>query len=175
MLDQEVARAVFVAPRSLAWVEVWRVDVGPIWHASFSGIPFVHTQPVAGVRVPEWHPWPGEEVGVDLVRPDGVAGQTLTIDESTNEVQPGLRATDATLTLHVRSSRGGQHTITLPPDAQLESLSINGATQPIRQQGSARRHPGRSGRADDRPSHGARRRDSRPSSACRRSISALPA
>jgi hypothetical protein len=126
-----------VAANSLTWIEVWRVDVGPIWHASFSGIPFVHTQPVAGARVPEWHPWPGEEVGVELLRPDGVAGQTLTIDESTTDIQPGLRATDVTLSLHVRSSRGGQHTVTLPPDAQLESLSINGATQPIRQQGRA--------------------------------------
>ena len=126
-----------VAAKSLAWIDVWRVDVGPIWHASFSGIPFVHTQSAAGVRVPEWHPWPGEEVGIELVRPEGVAGQTLTIDESTTDIQPGLRATDVTLTLHVRSSRGAQHTVTLPPDAQLESLSINGATQPIRQQGSA--------------------------------------
>jgi hypothetical protein len=124
------------ATNSLTWSEVWRVDVGPIWHASFSGIPFVHTQAAAGARVPEWHPWPGEEVVVELARPEGVAGQTLTIDESTTDVQPGLRATDVTLTLHVRSSRGGQHTMTLPPDAQLESLSINGATQPIRQEGS---------------------------------------
>ena len=136
VLDQK-SPLVLAAPRSLAWIEVWRVDVGPIWHASFSGIPFVHTQSAAGVRIPEWHPWPGEEVGVDLVRPEGVAGQTLTIDESTTDIQPGLRATDVTLTLHVRSSRGGQHTMTLPPAAQLESLSINGATQPIRQQGSA--------------------------------------
>jgi hypothetical protein len=126
-----------VAPASLAWIEVWRVDVGPVWHASFSGIPFVHTQPVADVRIPEWHPWPGEQVSVDLVRPDGVAGQTLTIDESTTEIQPGLRATDVTLTLHLRSSRGGEHTVKLPPGAQLESLAINGATQPIRQQGDA--------------------------------------
>src|SRR4029077_16337732 len=56
-------------------------------------------------------------------------------DESAREVAPGLRATDVTLTLKLRSSRGGEHTVTLPPDAQLESLSINGATQPIRQQG----------------------------------------
>jgi hypothetical protein len=89
------------------------------------------------VRVPEWHPWPGEEVGVALVRPDGVAGQTLTIDQSTTAVEPGLRATDVTLTLQLRSSRGGEHTVTLPPTAQLESMSINGATQPIRQQGAA--------------------------------------
>jgi hypothetical protein len=123
------------ASRSLSWVEVWRVDVGPIWHATFTGIPNVHTQAAGGPSVPEWHPWPGEQVSVDLVRPDGAAGQTLTIDQSTAEVRPGQRATDTTLTLRLRSSRGGEHTIVLPPDAQLESLSINGTTQPIRQQG----------------------------------------
>ncbi len=124
-----------VAPKGVSWVEVWRVDVGPIWHATFTGIPAVHAQAGAGTSVPEWHPWPGERLDVDLVRPDGAPGQTLTIEESSAEVQPGQRATDVTLTLHLRSSRGGEHTIVLPPDAQLESLTINGATQPIRQQG----------------------------------------
>jgi len=121
------------APRSLAWSEVWRVDVGPIWHASFAGIPSVHAQAAGDVQVPEWRPWPGEEVSVVLVRPDGVPGQTLTIDKSTTDIRPGLRATDVTLTLSLRSSRGAQHTLSLPEGAELESLSINGATQPIRQ------------------------------------------
>ncbi|HEY8088628.1 MAG TPA: hypothetical protein VIF09_12305, partial [Polyangiaceae bacterium] len=85
------------APKSVSWVEVWRVDVGPVWHATYGGIPFVHTQPVNGLRVPEWRPWPGEEATVALVRPDGVPGQTLTIDQSTTDVTPGLRATDVTL------------------------------------------------------------------------------
>ena len=123
------------APRSIPWVEVWRVDVGPIWHASYAGIPFVHTQPAGAVQVPEWRPWPGEEASVALTRPDGVPGQTLTIDQSTTDVTPGLRATDVSLALSIRSSRGAEHTITLPDGAQLESLTINGATQPIRQDG----------------------------------------
>ena len=29
----------------------------------------------------EWRPWPGEAVTLDVVRPEGVPGQTLTIDE----------------------------------------------------------------------------------------------
>jgi hypothetical protein len=124
-----------VAPKSTSWVEVWRVDVGPIWHASYTGIPAVHTEPAGDTRIPTFRPWPGETVSVELVRPDGVPGQTLTIDSSLMEIRPGLRATDVTLTLTVRSSRGAQHTLTLPNDAELESLSINSATQPIRQQG----------------------------------------
>jgi hypothetical protein len=124
-----------VAPRSVSWVEVWRIDVAPIWHATYAGIPFVHTGTEGGPRLPEWRPWPGDEATATLVRPAGVPGQTLTIDESTTELAPGIRATDVTLRLSLRSSRGGEHTLTLPPDAQLEAISINGATQPIRQEG----------------------------------------
>jgi hypothetical protein len=123
------------APRSTSWFEVWRVDVSPVWHASYSGIPFVHTAKVAGAQIPEFWPWPGEEALVELVRPEGVPGQTLTVDETTLDVRPGVRTTDVTLTLAARSSRGTEHTFTLPDGAELESLSINGAEQPIRQDG----------------------------------------
>ena len=123
------------APRAISTIEVWRLDLGPIWHATFTGIPFVHTQPQEGTRIPEWRPWPGETATVVVTRPDGVPGQTLTIDRSVYTINPGLRATDATLTLTVRASRGLQHTLTLPPDAQLESVVINGSVQPIRQEG----------------------------------------
>lgn len=124
-----------LAPKGVAWAEVWRMDIGAIWHASYSGIPFVHAAPVDGSKIPEWRPWPGEQAVVNLTRPDGVPGQTLTIDESTTAFAPGLRASDVALTLTIRSSRGGEHTVTLPDGAELESLSINGAAQPIRQNG----------------------------------------
>jgi hypothetical protein len=123
------------ADKSLAWIEVWRADVGPIWHAAYSGIPFVHTEPAGDIKIPEWRPWPAEEASVILTRPAGVEGQTLTIDHSRAQIAPGLRATDVTLTLGVRSSRGAQHTLTIPEGAQLESVTINGAVQPIRQDG----------------------------------------
>jgi hypothetical protein len=101
-----------------------------------AGIPVVHhSDPSAGVWLPEWHPWPGETVELTITRPEGLAGQTLTIDSSLLEVTPGMRATDARLTLSLRSSRGGQHAITLPEDASLEVVAINGRTQAIRQEG----------------------------------------
>lgn len=124
---------VLSAPKSTGWTEVWRVDVGPIWHGVFTGIPAVHTQ--AGQSVPEWRPWPGETTTVDLSRPEGVSGQSMTIDSSDMSVVPGLRTTDATLTLSVRSSRGATHVVTLPDGAQLESITVNGASQPVRQDG----------------------------------------
>jgi hypothetical protein len=123
------------APKGLPWAEVWRLDVSPVWHVELNGIPVVHQQDSTGARLPEWRPWPSETVRVDATRPEGVKGQTLTIDQSRLSVSPGLRATDVTLTANLRSSRGGQHVFTLPADAQLQSVTINGQTQPIRQEG----------------------------------------
>ncbi|MEO6599927.1 MAG: hypothetical protein ABIQ16_08665 [Polyangiaceae bacterium] len=122
-----------VAPKTSAWFEVWRLDLSPIWHATFKGVPVVHGD--ASARIPEWRPWPGEAVTIDLLRPAGISGQTLTIDSSTYDVRPGLRATDATLSFNLRSSRGGEHVIRLPEGAALESVTVNGAPQPLRQQG----------------------------------------
>ncbi len=123
------------APRSPSWTEIWNVDVGPIWHASYGGIPPIHAASGTSVRIPAFHPWPGEEVLVALDRPAGVPGQTLTIDDSVTAFRPGLRATDATLTATLRSSRGGEHTLLLPEGAVLETLTVAGRAQPLRQDG----------------------------------------
>jgi hypothetical protein len=121
------------APRAVTWTEVWRLDASPIWHVELSGTPMVHRQNEAGVTRPEWQPWPGERVRIAVSKPAGLAGRTLTIDRSELVLKPGLRATDATLTLSLRSSRGGQQVLTLPEGAVLQQLTVDGKSQPIRQ------------------------------------------
>lgn len=121
------------APEGAAWTELWRLDVSPIWHVEPKGIPAVHAE--ASSRIPEWRPWPGESTVLDITRPGGVVGQTVTIDESTYVVQPGLRATDASLRLEMRSSRGAQHVFTLPSGSTLERVTVAGRSIPLRQEG----------------------------------------
>ena len=124
------------APQTTAWTEIWRLDVSPIWRVQPSGIPVIHhSDQSSGYWFPEWHPWPGESVALQISRPEGLPGQTLTIDGSVLEVTPGLRTTDAVLRLELRSSRGGQHTLTLPDNASLQSVTINGQARAIRQDG----------------------------------------
>jgi len=130
---EERSPVALVAPKAIGWAEVWRLDLSPIWHATLEGVPVVHGE--ASIRVPEWRPWPGETVNITLLRPAGSSGQTLTIDNSNYEVRPGLRATDATLSFALRSSRGGEHVLHLPESAALESVTVNGTPQPLRQQG----------------------------------------
>jgi len=123
------------APETTEWIEIWRADISPIWHMKPEGLVVIHHQDAEGNWLPEWRPWPGESVTLRLTRPQGVPGNTLTIDRSRFQLNPGLHATDATLTLSLRSSQGGQHTVKLPENAELQSVAIDGATLPVQQQG----------------------------------------
>jgi len=123
------------APGKSPWVEVWRLDASPIWNTQPEGIPAVHAPDDSGARVREWRPWPGESVKIRVQRPEGVPGQTITFDRAALRAAPGIRATDSTLELHMRSNRGGQHTLVLPPGAELQGVKIDGNAEPVRQEG----------------------------------------
>lgn len=115
-------------------VESWKLDISPIWHVNIEGIPTIHQGDQGDVWLPEWQPWPGEKVALAITRPEGIEGRTLTIDRSILSTSVGKRVRETTLALHMRSSRGGQHIIKLPQDAELISVTINGKVQPVRQQ-----------------------------------------
>jgi len=72
-----------------------------------------------------------------LSRPQGIAGQTLTIDSSGMTVWPGVRNSRVLLTLEIRSSRGAQHRIVLPGSAEVESVKLDDLIQPIQRDGEA--------------------------------------
>ena len=111
--------------------EVWRMDVSPIWHVETSGIPVVRRADASGERRPEWRPWPGEGVDFTIRRPPALDGATLTIDSAHLEVRPGVRATDYTLELSPRTSRGGPWGFALPEGARIQSVQVSGTEQPV--------------------------------------------
>ena len=43
-------------------------------------------------------------------------------------INVGRRATDARLSIEIRSSRGEQHALSLPPEARIDQVAINGST-----------------------------------------------
>ncbi len=131
-------QVVLTAASGEPWTEQWRVEVGPVWHVEHAGLPTVR-QGEAGLR--EWQPWPGEQVALTVTRPQGVPGQTLTIDSAALRLQPGLRAVDAHLVLELRSSRGGHHVVQIPEGALLQEVTIHGARQTIGQEGRQVRVP----------------------------------
>jgi len=123
------------APDAVPWTETWVLDASPIWHCELSGIPVVHHQDQAGQWRPKWKPWPGEQVTIHVSRPAAIPGQSVTIDSAKLTLTPGQRFDKAILSLSLRSSKGGQHRITLPEGAKLQLVKISGKTQPIREQG----------------------------------------
>ena len=131
--DRFVDTLQLVAPDTTQWTEVWNLDVSPIWHVQYQGIPVIrHEQ---GNRwLPQWRPWPGEQVTLTLSRPQGIEGQTTTIDDSRINLNPGIRITNVALSLHLRSSQGAQHPIVLPENSTLQEVRIDNNPIPLRLQ-----------------------------------------
>ncbi len=116
------------------WTEIWKVDVSPIFHLDYEGIPVILHK--TGARwYPTWHPWPKEKIVLEVSRPAGVEGQTLTFEKSHLVLRPGKKTTAATLHLFAKSSQGGQHSILLPEGAVLQEVKLRGRILPIRQDG----------------------------------------
>lgn len=120
-----------VAPKNASWVEIWKLDIGTVWHADISGIPRVNI-PQSMQHVFTWHPWPSEKVGVAITRPQGVDGPIKTIDRVDINMTPGLRSIDTKVKFVLRSSLGTPHTITLPKGTKNHAIKINGKDHPLR-------------------------------------------
>ncbi|MCF6253039.1 MAG: hypothetical protein L3J75_17500 [Methylococcaceae bacterium] len=136
-----------IAADTELWTEVWRADISPIWHLQSSGLSVVHHQD-HGRWLPEWRPWPGESVRLIITRPEAVKGSTLTIDKTELQINPGKRSVENKLQILLRSSKATQHTLSLPKQAELQFVKINGQTQPIRQQGTQVTLPIKPGKQD---------------------------
>ncbi|AFL72991.1 hypothetical protein [Thiocystis violascens] len=111
--------------------EAWHLDLGPMWHLEHRGIPPVHRRGPSERWLPGWRPLPGETLTLNLTRPLGVPGPTLTFDRVDYQVAPGRRGSDAELTLRVRSSQGGTHAIRLPEGAEPIRFSADGRNLPL--------------------------------------------
>ncbi|MEO8670602.1 MAG: hypothetical protein ABI411_04745 [Tahibacter sp.] len=112
--------------------EIWKIVLSPTWHAEFSGIPEVQSGDTGEYWTHEFHPLPGETLKIVLSRPEPVSGRTLAIDNVSVQSNTGLRAVDTTLNLNVRSTQGGEHALTLPPAAEVLSVSRNGQALNLR-------------------------------------------
>jgi hypothetical protein len=123
------------APQDVPWTESWTLDAATMWRCSVSGLTVVHHQDAGRNWQPQWRPWPGEQVRIDVTRPQAVTGRTITVDRSLLALTPGQRFSRAALTLGIRSSKGGHHQIELPAQANLQTVTIDGKSLPIRQDG----------------------------------------
>ena len=121
------------APSDAPWSEAWRVAVGNIWNAEFDGLPESNTgADVSEVRIAEFDPRAGEQLVISAGRPEASAGSTLAFDAVTLAVDYGNNSSDVRMGLRYRATRGAQHVVRLPGDAELTGVSIDGREQTLR-------------------------------------------
>jgi hypothetical protein len=125
------AELVLQAPEGRAWSEVWQLECSPIWSCAASKLPPV-SRVSSGVFVPEYRPWPGESLTVSLAHPQGVEGQTLTIDDVSLEDTPGRRLERVRLVATARSSREQPLAIKIPKEAEVQQVQVDGEDRPAR-------------------------------------------
>ncbi|HYM34105.1 MAG TPA: hypothetical protein VET48_01855, partial [Steroidobacteraceae bacterium] len=122
-------------PESADRTEHWRFLVSPIWNVQFKGVLQVAPENVnATPWTFDYFPRANETLSLAVYRPDAVAGQTLAIDDVFIASNVGPRSTDTALQLKVRSTQGGRHTITLPKDANVSSVTVDEIAVPVRPQ-----------------------------------------
>ena len=119
------------APTNVPWTETWIMDISPIWHCTFRGIPVIHRQDGIGRFRPEWKPWPGESVVLSVSKPEAIQGQYLTVDHVDLTMSYGQRLDRLDMSMKLRSSKGGEHRIILPTGARIQEVKINGRLLPV--------------------------------------------
>ncbi|MDE1962294.1 MAG: hypothetical protein KGI42_00140 [Xanthomonadaceae bacterium] len=111
------------APPLAERAEVWQVDAAPTWHVEARGVPTSAAS--HGLR---FQPLPGETLTLALSEPSAVAGSSIAFDRVQVGTAAGQRASETTLQLTARSTRGGEHAITLPAGAELLQARRDGET-----------------------------------------------
>jgi len=102
--------------------EVWQIDAAPMWHVEASGVPTSAAS--HGMR---FQPLPGETLTLQLSEPAAVPGSSIAFDGVRVSTVVGERARETTLALTARSTRGGEHAITLPAGTELLQARRDGA------------------------------------------------
>lgn len=124
---------VLQASDSGAWKEIWRIGVGSVWNASFSGVPESETgSDSEEARIAEFHPRPGESLTMVATRPEASAGSTLAFDSVNLQTELGNRSRNVSLELSYRSTRGSQHVVVLPDNAEVTEVQLDSEVQPYR-------------------------------------------
>jgi hypothetical protein len=101
--------------------EVWTIDAAPMWHVDAKGVP---TSDSDDGQL--YQPLPGEVLQLAFSQPAAVKGDSLAFDDVQSSSAVGKRATETTLVMQARSTRGGEHAITLPAGAELLEAKRDG-------------------------------------------------
>jgi len=116
-----------VAPNDGLTIEDWRLVMSPSLHVDFSGLPVIFEQPNSDAYyVYSFAPHPGEALAINVSQPNAVKGQVLAIDSVDVTVHQGTRTAKLAIVIDYRSTRGGEHVVSLPQSYQLKEVTSDG-------------------------------------------------
>ncbi|WP_435234455.1 hypothetical protein ACR30L_11815 [Psychromonas sp. PT13] len=114
------------AANNTNYSENWRVIPSSLWNVSFSGISAIKSEQDLGTLQPNWMPWPGDLLTINVSRPEGVKGDVFTTESATLVQYSGKNVQQSKLTLNVLASQGTDYEIVLAPDVNVMSLLHDG-------------------------------------------------
>jgi hypothetical protein len=114
-----------------SWSEAWSLDASSIWRVETSGLTPILSVDPSGFWNPQWRPWPGESLSVEVSRPEPVPGAYVASDSSSLTLTLGRENRRGELNFNVRTSQGGPMSFRLPPGAEIQSLSLDDQSLPF--------------------------------------------
>lgn len=120
------------APRNPLWTETWSLESSTRWHVQAAGVPRVRSE------TNTWMPLPGETLSVAVASPRTLDGPVMSVQSASIRCEAGRDLTQCTLRASVVSGIGGDIFATLPSDARIRSIAVDGLERP--------RQPARDGR-----------------------------
>ncbi|GAA4445928.1 hypothetical protein GCM10023156_06170 [Novipirellula rosea] len=127
------------------WVERWQLVTSPIWNVSLSGLTPVFEEDEQAL-IPVWQPWPGETVTIMFSRPIAVVGDTVTVQRVNLATSLGDRRRTSTLDVDLECSLANDFAITLDPEIEITSLTLDKQAIPVQRRGNDLIVPARPGR-----------------------------
>jgi hypothetical protein len=113
------------------WVESWKVEVSPVWNIAFEGLAPVYGES-GGAMVPQWSPWPGENVAFTVKRPDSILGPVVTVNRLRYSIQPGARHREMVVEAEIRSTLGGDFVVKAASGIGTVQVQVGGRSVPAR-------------------------------------------
>ncbi len=119
------------APPVAQGSEVWTLRCGVVSRCTTEGVvPSAHIE--AGHAEWTFRPWPGETLKIHAVQPAAATGSSLTVEKATLTLTPGVRTGHGHLEMAIRTSRSVVHSVTIPSEAKLESVTVDGRPQAVK-------------------------------------------
>lgn len=114
----------FTAPSGVRWSETWTVHCGVIWSCQYEGLNPISYGNAGQPTSFTWKPWPSEAATINVKRPKGVPGSDSTIEKVNYTFTSGINLAQGKLEIRLNASRGGEHFVVLPKQAETITLKV---------------------------------------------------